>query len=159
MPTANVIGKIANGIADDMLTTTVMACTCKTLIAPAMNHNMYRNPIVQDNLGRLEGFGYEIIPPDTGMLANGDIGEGKLPSEDTLMEYVLKELAFPKDLAGKKILVTAGATQEAIDPVRYITNHSTGKMGYVKRRGGYIGDRGYRPGGADVSGSKKDSLS
>ena len=129
--TANVIGKIANGIADDMLTTTVMACTCKTLIAPAMNHNMYRNPIVQDNLGRLEGFGYEIIPPDTGMLANGDIGEGKLPSEDTLMEYVLKELAFPKDLAGKKILVTAGATQEAIDPVRYITNHSTGKMGYA----------------------------
>lgn len=129
--TANVIGKITNGIADDMLTTTVMACTCKTLIAPAMNHNMYRNPIVQDNLGRLEGFGYEIIPPDTGMLANGDIGEGKLPSEDTLMEYVLKELAFPKDLAGKKILVTAGATQEAIDPVRYITNHSTGKMGYA----------------------------
>lgn len=129
--TANVIGKIANGIADDMLTTTVMACTCKTLIAPAMNHNMYRNPIVQDNLGRLEGFGYEIIPPDTGMLANGDIGEGKLPSEETLMEYVLKELAFPKDLAGKKILVTAGATQEAIDPVRYITNHSTGKMGYA----------------------------
>lgn len=129
--TANVIGKIANGIADDMLTTTVMACTCKTLIAPAMNHNMYRNSIVQDNLGRLEGFGYEIIPPDTGMLANGDIGEGKLPSEDTLMEYVLKELAFPKDLAGKKILVTAGATQEAIDPVRYITNHSTGKMGYA----------------------------
>lgn len=129
--TANVIGKIANGIADDMLTTTVMACTCKTLIAPAMNHNMYRNPIVQDNLRRLEGFGYEIIPPDTGMLANGDIGEGKLPSEDTLMEYVLKELAFPKDLAGKKILVTAGATQEAIDPVRYITNHSTGKMGYA----------------------------
>ncbi len=129
--TANVIGKIANGIADDMLTTTVMACTCKTLIAPAMNHNMYRNPIVQDNLGRLEGFGYEIIPPDTGMLANGDIGEGKLPSEETLMEYVLKELAFPKDLAGKKILVTAGATREAIDPVRYITNHSTGKMGYA----------------------------
>ncbi len=129
--TANVIGKIANGIADDMLTTTVMACTCKTLIAPAMNHNMYRNPIVQDNLRRLEGFGYEIIPPDTGMLANGDIGEGKLPSEETLMEYVLKELAFPKDLAGKKILVTAGATREAIDPVRYITNHSTGKMGYA----------------------------
>lgn len=129
--TANVIGKIANGIADDMLTTTVMACTCKTLIAPAMNHNMYRNPIVQDNLRRLEGFGYEIIPPDTGMLANGDIGEGKLPSEETLVEYVLKELAFPKDLAGKKILVTAGATREAIDPVRYITNHSTGKMGYA----------------------------
>lgn len=129
--TANVIGKIANGIADDMLTTTVMACTCKTLIAPAMNHNMYRNPIVQDNLKKLEGFGYEIIPPDRGMLANGDIGEGKLPSEEVLMEYVLKELARPKDLAGKKILVTAGATQEAIDPVRCITNHSTGKMGYA----------------------------
>ena len=129
--TANVIGKIANGIADDMLTTTVMACTCKTLIAPAMNHNMYRNSIVQDNLKKLEGFGYEIIPPDRGMLANGDIGEGKLPSEEVLMEYVLKELACPKDLAGKKILVTAGATQEAIDPVRCITNHSTGKMGYA----------------------------
>lgn len=129
--TANVIGKIANGLADDMLTTTVMACTCKTLIAPAMNHNMYRNPIVQDNLEKLKKFGYGIIPPDTGMLANGDIGEGKLPSEEVLLEYVLWELAFPKDLSGKKILVTAGATQEAIDPVRYITNHSTGKMGYA----------------------------
>ncbi len=129
--TANVIGKIANGIADDMLTTTVMACTCKMLLAPAMNHNMYRNPIVQDNLKKLERFGYQIIPPDTGMLANGDIGEGKLPSEETLTEYVFKELAFQKDLTGKKILVTAGATQEAIDPVRYITNHSTGKMGYA----------------------------
>ncbi len=129
--TANVIGKIANGLADDMLTTTVMACTCKTLVAPAMNHNMYRNPIVQDNLKKLEKFGYEIIPPDTGMLANGDIGEGKLPSEEVLLEYVLRELAFLKDLAGKKVLVTAGATQEAIDPVRYITNHSTGKMGYA----------------------------
>ncbi|MCI8482716.1 MAG: bifunctional phosphopantothenoylcysteine decarboxylase/phosphopantothenate--cysteine ligase CoaBC [Lachnospiraceae bacterium] len=129
--TANIIGKIANGIADDMLTTTVMACTCKTLIAPAMNHNMYRNPIQQDNLKKLEGYGYEIIPPDTGMLANGDIGEGKLPAEDVLVEYVLRELACPKDLAGKKILVTAGATIEAIDPVRYITNHSTGKMGYA----------------------------
>ena len=129
--TANVIGKIANGLADDMLTTTILACTCKTLIAPAMNHNMYRNPIVQDNLEKLKKFGYGIIPPDTGMLANGDIGEGKLPSEEVLLEYVLRELAFPKDLAGKKILVTAGATQEAIDPVRYITNHSTGKMGYA----------------------------
>ena len=103
--TANVIGKIANGIADDMLTTTVMACTCKILVAPAMNHNMYRNPIVQDNLKKLERFGYEIIPPDTGMLANGDIGEGKLPSEEVLVEYVLKELAYPKDLAGQKVLV------------------------------------------------------
>lgn len=130
--TANVIGKLANGIADDMLTTTVMACTCRTLLAPAMNHNMYRNPIVQDNIRKLAGYDrYGIIPPDTGMLANGDIGEGKLPSEEVLVEYVLRELAFPKDLAGKKVLVTAGATQEAIDPVRYITNHSTGKMGYA----------------------------
>ncbi len=129
--TANVLGKIANGIADDMLTTTVMACTCKVLAAPAMNHNMYRNPIVQENLKKLERFGYGLIPPDTGMLANGDIGEGKLPPEETLVEYVLRELAFPKDLAGKQVLVTAGATREAIDPVRFITNHSTGKMGYA----------------------------
>lgn len=129
--TANVIGKIANGIADDMLTTTVMACTCKILIAPAMNHNMYRNPIVQANLEKLKNFGYKIISPETGMLANGDIGEGKLPSEELLLEYILKELAFEKDFLGKKVLVTAGATQEAIDPVRYITNHSTGKMGYA----------------------------
>lgn len=129
--TANVIGKIANGIADDMLTTTVMACTCKTLVAPAMNHNMYHNPIVQDNLRKLEQFGYEMIPPDTGMLANGDMGDGKLPAEEVLVEYVLKELACEKDLAGKKVLVTAGATREAIDPVRFITNHSTGKMGYA----------------------------
>ncbi len=129
--TANVIGKIANGIADDMLTTTVMACTCKTLIAPAMNHNMYQNPIVQDNLKKLERYGYEMIPPDTGMLANGDIGEGKLPSEEVLVEHVLKELAHEKDLKGKKILVTAGATREAFDPVRFLTNHSTGKMGYA----------------------------
>lgn len=129
--TANVIGKIANGIADDMLTTTVMACTCKTLIAPAMNHNMYENPIVQDNLEKLKRFGYEIIPPVTGMLANGDIGNGKMPSEETLVEYVVRELAKPKDMAGMKVLVTAGPTQEAIDPVRYLTNHSTGKMGYA----------------------------
>lgn len=129
--TANVIGKIANGIADDMLTTTVMACTCKTLIAPAMNHNMYHNPIVQKNIKKLMQFGYEIISPDTGMLANGDIGDGKLPPEETLVQYVLKELAYEKDLLGKKVLVTAGATREAIDPVRFITNHSTGKMGYA----------------------------
>lgn len=129
--TANVIGKLANGIADDMLTTTVMACTCKTLIAPAMNHNMYRNPIVQDNIKKLKHYGYEIILPDTGMLANGDIGEGKLPAQEVLVEYVLRHLAHEKDLQGKKVLVTAGATQEAIDPVRYITNHSTGKMGYA----------------------------
>ncbi len=132
--TANVIGKIAGGIADDMLTTTVMACTCKTLIAPAMNHHMYHNPIVQDNLQKLKRFGYEIILPDTGMLANKDIGDGKLPAEEALVEHVVRELAHEKDLKGKKVLVTAGATQEAIDPVRYITNHSTGKMGYALAR-------------------------
>lgn len=129
--TANVIGKIANGIADDMLTTTEMACTCKKMIAPAMNHNMYHNPIVQENIEKLKRFGYEIIPPVNGMLANGDMGDGKLPSEETLVEYVIREFAFEKDLAGKKVLVTAGPTQEAIDPVRFISNHSTGKMGYA----------------------------
>lgn len=129
--TANIIGKIANGIADDMLTTTEMACTCKKLIAPAMNHNMYHNPIVQENIEKLKRFGYGIISPVNGMLANGDMGDGKLPSEETLVEYVLKELACEKDLAGKKILVTAGPTLEAIDPVRFISNHSTGKMGYA----------------------------
>ncbi|MBR0485252.1 MAG: bifunctional phosphopantothenoylcysteine decarboxylase/phosphopantothenate--cysteine ligase CoaBC [Oscillospiraceae bacterium] len=128
---ANVIGKIANGIADDMLTTTVMACPCKKIISPAMNHNMLHNPIVQDNLAKLERFGYEIIKPDKGMLANGDIGDGRMPEESVLLEYILKEIAYEKDLAGKKILITAGATQEAIDPVRFITNHSTGKMGFA----------------------------
>ena len=126
---ANVIGKIANGIADDMLTTTVMACPCKKLVAPAMNHNMLHNPIVEDNIRKLASYGYEIIAADRGMLANGDIGDGRLPEESVLVEYVLKEIAFEKDLAGKKILVTAGATREAIDPVRFITNHSSGKMG------------------------------
>ena len=129
--TANVIGKIANGIADDMLTTTVMACTCKCLVAPAMNHNMYHNSIVQENLEKLMRHGYDIIDPVCGMLANGDTGDGKMPSEETLVEYVVKELAYPKDMQGMKVLVTAGPTQEAIDPVRYITNHSTGKMGYA----------------------------
>ena len=129
--TANVIGKIANGIADDMLTTTVMACTCKTLVAPAMNHNMYHNSIVQENLEKLKRHGYEIIDPVCGMLANGDTGDGKLPSEETLVEYVIRELAFEKDMRGMKVLVTAGPTPEAIDPVRFITNHSTGKMGYA----------------------------
>lgn len=129
--TANVIGKIAGGIADDMLTTTVMACTCKFLIAPAMNHNMYHNSIVQENIEKLKRHGYEIIDPVCGMLANGDTGDGKLPSEETLVSYVVRELAHEKDLHGKKVLVTAGPTQEAIDPVRYITNHSTGKMGYA----------------------------
>lgn len=129
--TANVIGKIANGIADDMLTTTVMACTCKCLIAPAMNHNMYHNSIVQENIEKLKRHSYGIIDPVCGMLANGDTGDGKLPSEETLVEYVVHELAYPKDMEGMAVLVTAGPTQEAIDPVRYITNHSTGKMGYA----------------------------
>ncbi|HRU98336.1 MAG TPA: bifunctional phosphopantothenoylcysteine decarboxylase/phosphopantothenate--cysteine ligase CoaBC [Ruminococcus sp.] len=131
---ANVIGKLANGIADDMLTTTVMACPAKKIIAPAMNHNMYHNPIVQDNLEKLKRFGYEIIEPVKGMLANRDIGDGKLPDEETLLEYILREAAFEKDLAGKKVLVTAGATRESIDPVRFITNHSSGKMGFAIAR-------------------------
>ncbi|MBQ7862469.1 MAG: bifunctional phosphopantothenoylcysteine decarboxylase/phosphopantothenate--cysteine ligase CoaBC [Clostridia bacterium] len=126
---ANVIGKIANGIADDMLTTTVMACPCKKIVAPAMNHNMYHNPIVQDNIKKLASYGYEIIAPATGMLANGDLGDGRMPDEEELLQHIIKEIAFEKDLAGKKILVTAGATREAIDPVRFITNHSSGKMG------------------------------
>lgn len=128
---ANVIGKIANGIADDMLTTTVMACTCKKIIAPAMNHNMLHNPIVQDNIEKLKRFGYEIVPTVNGMLANRDTGDGKLPDEETLLAYIVREIAFEKDLQGKKILVTAGATRENIDPVRFITNHSSGKMGFA----------------------------
>ena len=129
--TANVIGKIAGGIADDMLTTTVMACTCKKIIAPAMNHNMFHNPIVQENIEKLRRHGYIIIEPVKGMLANRDIGDGKLPDEDTLVEYILREIAFDKDMTGKKVLVTAGATRESIDPVRFITNHSSGKMGFA----------------------------
>jgi len=129
--TANVIGKIAGGIADDMLTTTVMAATCKKIIAPAMNHNMYHNPIVQENIEKLKSHGYEIVEPVKGMLANRDIGDGKLPDEETLLEYILREIAREKDLAGKKVLVTAGATRESIDPVRFITNHSSGKMGFA----------------------------
>ncbi len=131
---ANVIGKIANGIADDMLTTTVMACSCRKIIAPAMNHNMLHNPIVQDNIRKLKSFGYEIVEPVRGMLANRDIGDGKLPDEETLLEYIIREAAFEKDLAGKKVLVTAGATRESIDPVRFITNHSSGKMGFALAR-------------------------
>lgn len=129
--TANVIGKIANGIADDMLTTTVMACTCPILVSPAMNHNMLHNSIVQENIEKLKRHGYKIIAPVKGMLANRDIGDGKLPDEDTLVEYIFREIAFEKDLAGKKVLVTAGATRESIDPVRFITNHSSGKMGFA----------------------------
>lgn len=129
--TANVIGKLANGIADDMLTTTVMACPCKKIISPAMNTNMFENPIVQDNLEKLKRFGYEVIEPDTGYLACGDTGAGKMPSEEVLLEYILKEVLYEKDLTGVKVLVSAGPTREPIDPVRYITNHSTGKMGYA----------------------------
>ena len=128
---ANVIGKIAGGIADDMLTTTIMACTCRKLIAPAMNHNMFHNPIVQDNLQKLRRFGYEIIAPAKGYLACGDVGDGKMPDEQTLLDYIIREIAFEKDMIGKKVLVTAGATRESIDPVRFITNHSSGKMGFA----------------------------
>lgn len=128
---ANVIGKLANGIADDMLTTTVMACRCKKIISPAMNTAMYENPIVQDNLQKLKHYGMEIIEPAVGLLACHDVGAGKLPSEDVLLQYILKETACEKTMKGKRVLVTAGPTVEAIDPVRYITNHSTGKMGYA----------------------------
>lgn len=131
---ANVIGKIANGIADDMLTTTVMACPCEKIIAPAMNHNMFHNPIVQDNIEKLKSFGYKIVEPANGMLANGDIGDGRMPEEALLFEYILREIAQEKDMAEKKVLITAGATREAIDPVRFITNRSTGKMGYALAR-------------------------
>lgn len=131
---ANVIGKIANGIADDMLTTTVMACPCKKIVSPAMNHNMLHNPIVQDNIEKLKRFGYEIIESSHGMLANGDIGDGRMPDEEILLEYILKEIACEKDMTGKKLLVTAGATRESIDPVRFITNHSSGKMGFAVAR-------------------------
>ena len=128
---ANVIGKLAHGIADDMLTTTIMACKCKKFISPAMNTNMFENPILQDNLKTLEHYGYEVIQPASGYLACGDTGAGKMPEPETLLSYILREIAKEKDLEGKKVLVTAGPTQEAIDPVRYITNHSSGKMGYA----------------------------
>ena len=128
---ANVIGKRANGLADDMLTTTVMACRCQKILAPAINTAMYENPVVQDNIRKLQTYGYEVITPASGYLACGDTGAGKMPEPETLLEYILKEAAFQKDLAGKKLLVTAGPTQEAIDPVRCLTNHSSGKMGYA----------------------------
>lgn len=128
---ANVIGKIACGIADDMLTTTVMACPCTKIVSPAMNHNMLHNPIVSDNIKKLESYGYIIVPPDSGMLANGDMGDGRMPEEKVLFEYILREIAYEKDLLGKKVIVTAGATRESIDPVRFITNHSSGKMGFA----------------------------
>ena len=128
---ANVIGKLAHGIADDMLTTTVMACQCKKIVAPAMNTRMFENPVVQDNLKILDHYGYEIVSPATGYLACGDTGTGKMPEPQELLEYILQEIEYEKDMQGLKVLVTAGPTQEAIDPVRYITNHSTGKMGYA----------------------------
>ena len=128
---ANVIGKLAHGIADDMLTTTIMACKCKKIISPAMNTNMYENQIVPDNLAILQHYGYEVIEPASGYLACGDTGAGKMPEPEMLLEYILREIAKEKDLTGRKVLVTAGPTQEAIDPVRYITNHSSGKMGYA----------------------------
>lgn len=132
--TANVIGKLANGIADDMLTTTVMACNCKKIIAPAMNTQMYNNSIVQDNMVKLEKFGYEVITPATGLLACGDVGVGKMPKETELMEYIERECVFEKDMEGLNVLVTAGPTMEKIDPVRFISNHSSGKMGYAIAR-------------------------
>ncbi|WP_304508217.1 bifunctional phosphopantothenoylcysteine decarboxylase/phosphopantothenate--cysteine ligase CoaBC [Anaerotignum sp.] len=127
---ANVIGKLAGGIADDMLTTTAMACNAKKIVAPAMNTNMYYNPILQDNLKKLVAYGYDIIRPESGVLACRDSGDGKLPKEEILVGHILREIACKKDLAGQKVIITAGPTQESVDPVRYITNHSTGKMGY-----------------------------
>ena len=134
--TANVIAKVAHGLADDMLTTTFLACKKPKYIVPAMNTQMYENSITQDNLEICRKYGMHVIEPASGYLACGDTGAGKMPEPETLFEYILQEIAFPKDLAGKKILVTAGPTQEAIDPVRYITNHSTGKMGYAIARAG-----------------------
>ena len=128
---ANVIAKLAHGLADDMLTTTVLACTCRKIISPAMNTRMFENPITQDNLKICEHYGLEVISPASGYLACGDTGAGKMPEPEVLLQYILKEVQYEKDLKGKKILVTAGPTREAIDPVRYITNHSTGKMGYA----------------------------
>ena len=132
--TANVLSKLAHGLADDMLTTTLVACQCQKLAAPAMNTRMYENPVTQDNLSLLKKYGWLLIEPAVGLLACGDTGAGKFPEESLILEYILREIALEKDLAGKKILVTAGPTQEAIDPVRYITNHSSGKMGYALAR-------------------------
>jgi len=129
--TANVCAKLAHGLADDMLTTTVLACTCPKLIAPAMNTHMFENQVTQDNLNTLRKYGWEVIAPASGRLACGAVGAGKLPEPQDLLQYILKAIALPHDLAGKKVLVTAGPTQESLDPVRYLTNHSTGKMGYA----------------------------
>ena len=132
--TANVCAKLAHGLADDMLTTTVLACTCPKLIAPAMNTHMYENPVTQDNLEILRRYGWKVIAPASGRLACGAVGAGKLPEPQDLLQYILREIAFPHDLKGKRVLVTAGPTQESLDPVRYLTNHSTGKMGYAIAR-------------------------
>ena len=132
--TANVIAKLAHGQADDMLTTVTLAATCPKLVAPAMNTHMLENPITQDNLKTLQHYGFTVIPSGSGMLACGDVGSGRLPEEGVLVDYVLRELACEKDLRGKKVVVSAGATQESMDPVRYLTNHSTGKMGYAVAR-------------------------
>lgn len=132
--TANVCAKLAHGLADDMLTTTVLACSCPKLIAPAMNTGMYENPVTQDNLETLRRYGWEVIAPASGRLACGDVGAGKLPEPEQLLQHILRLLALPHDLTGKRVLVTAGPTQESIDPVRYLTNHSTGKMGYAIAR-------------------------
>ena len=132
--TANVIAKLANGLADDMLTTTVLAAKCKKLVAPAMNTAMLENPITQDNIARLKRYGFGIIEPAVGMLACKDVGSGKLPEPETLLDCIAMELAREKDMAGLRVTVTAGPTQEALDPVRYLTNHSTGRMGYAIAR-------------------------
>ena len=129
--TANVCAKLAHGLADDMLTTTVLACTCPKLIAPAMNTHMFENPVTQDNLDILRRYGWEVIAPGSGHLACGAVGPGRMPEPQELVEHILRSIAMPHDLAGKKVLVTAGPTQESLDPVRYLTNHSTGKMGYA----------------------------
>jgi len=129
--TANVCAKLAHGLADDMLTTTVLACRCPKLIAPAMNTNMYENPVTQDNLEILRRYGWDVIEPASGRLACGTVGKGKMPEPEDLLQHILKYLALPHDMAGKKVLVTAGPTQESLDPVRYLTNHSSGKMGYA----------------------------
>lgn len=132
--TANVCAKLAHGLADDMLTTTVLACACPKLIAPAMNTKMFENPVTQDNLDILRRYGWEVIAPASGRLACGAVGTGKLPEPEQLLQHILRQIALPHDLAGKRVLVTAGPTQEALDPVRYLTNHSTGKMGYALAR-------------------------
>ena len=129
--TANVCAKLAHGLADDMLTTTILACKCHKLIAPAMNTNMYENPVTQDNLSILRRYGWDVIEPASGRLACGAVGKGKMPEPEDLVRHILRYIALPHDLAGKKVLITAGPTQEALDPVRYLTNHSTGKMGYA----------------------------